>query len=315
VKQIKSTYKASKIRSFLFFLLLAIIFWSLSKFSNKLTADITAKVNYIGLPKHISVPSSGINQVSFAVSATGFQVLAYKMKPLTIEVDISKKYQKNVEEITFSKSELHSFISSGLNDDVTLHNVWLEKLHIPLDIVANKWIPIKLETAFSFKEGHRVVGAIKMSSDSVKISGPSRLTSKIDTLYTEPLYKKNVSEDILEQVALIPFIDSEILIDLKEITVSAEVSEFTQKRVQVPVQIEGLSDSITIKLLPEKIAIDFEVPLKHFNTIKASDFKVSCNFNKQNFTSSVVTPMLVKHPVGLYNITLSHNRIEYLIFK
>ena len=63
--------KNPKIKSFLFFLLLATLFWFLTKFSRDSEATLTTTLDYINIPDSVIVTNDNVKEITFDVSGNG----------------------------------------------------------------------------------------------------------------------------------------------------------------------------------------------------------------------------------------------------
>ena len=68
-----------KSRSFLIFLALSFFFWVITKFSNEYTEILTAEVRFDNFPMGIVPLSDPSSEVQITLTASGFQLLLYKL--------------------------------------------------------------------------------------------------------------------------------------------------------------------------------------------------------------------------------------------
>ena len=311
----KKKYKTSKIKSFLFFLLLALVFWVLTKFSEETTAAINANLAFTNLPASVSISPKTPSEIEFDISANGFEFLSYNINAPKIDIDVSKYYKEGDTLISISNSELDKIIMAHFGSDTRVSNLSINTLEMPLDIVVSKKVPIKLISEISYKEGYKAVGEPFLSPDSVVISGPSVSVNGVDSILSETYANKDVSETLESVVGL--YLDENSDISISEETVSLRiiVEEFAQKRMSLPVEVTNVPQDIQLKLLPESIVISFDVSVNQFNSISENDFKIVCDYALRSSGENILVPKLVDQPEGLYHIEWSTKKVEYLIFK
>ncbi|MBL4663656.1 MAG: hypothetical protein JKY22_08915 [Flavobacteriaceae bacterium] len=311
----KKKRKASKIKSFLFFLLLALVFWVLTKFSEENTAAINANLVFTNLPSSVSISSKTTTDMEFDISANGFEFLSYNMKTPTINIDVSRYYEEGDTLISISGSELGEIIITNLGNDIRVGNLSLKTLSVHLDVIVSKKVPITFISEVSYREGYKMVGAPILIPDSVVISGPSAAVELVGSISTETYSNEDVSETQEGVIGLHIEKDSEISLSKETVSLRMVVEEFAQKRLTLPVQVINVPQDIKLKLLPENIVISFDVSVNQFNNISENDFKVVCDFALQSFGENILAPKLVEQPDGLYHIDWSTKKVEYLIFK
>jgi hypothetical protein len=68
-------------------------------------------------------------------------------------------------------------------------------------------------------------------------------------------------------------------------------------------------------LLPENIAVVFEVSVENFNKIDESDFLIEIDYDRKNEVENYMIPQLIKFPETVLNIELRQEKVNYLILK
>ncbi|MBX2829505.1 MAG: hypothetical protein KTR22_15175 [Flavobacteriaceae bacterium] len=311
----RKTYKASKVKSFLFFLLLAMIFWILAKFSTETSALVEANVFYDNVPENVSVIPESTDKLSFVMKTNGFQALSYEFKQPSIHIDISRYFEEGDTLIELRNTDLVKLISSQLDNSAGISNLSTDTWRVMLDRLETRKVPVKLAAEIKYKEGYRNLGAITIKPDSIVLMGPLMKLQQITHVETENVVIKNASDKIERNVALQFPIDTDVSSKTQEVSVMIEVEEFTQKEFQVPVQLENAPLDMEVKLLPSEITVSFNVAMSQFNAVSSGDFKLVCDYNKRNEAESYLVPVLEAHPNHLYDLELATKRVEYLIFK
>jgi len=314
-KQLNNPFKNSKLKAIFFFLLLATFFWVLTKFSRHYTATATAYVNYVNIPKTTLITDENAKEITFDLSASGFEFLFYKLKRPTIEIDVGRYYSTGMDHILLRKNDLVRVISAGLNANLTIKDLSVEELRVQLDNIVFKKVPVITETDFSYKNGFRQVDSIKILPDSIMISGPSTYLDTIRTVKTKVLSEENLDKTFSKIVEIKKYTTQKISFDPKEVTVSVEVSEFSQKEIVLPIEVINLPENIIIKLIPSVVTVVFNVSVEEFKEITENDFSLVCDYAKRNIEENFMIPDLIKSPSGIVNMEFDTKKIDYLIFK
>ncbi len=309
------TYKTSKVKSFLFFLLLAMIFWILAKFSKETTALVYANVGFDNAPENISVASSSSEKLSFELTTNGFEALSYKFNEPSIVIDVSRFYKEGDSVIVLENADLIKLISSQLDNASGINNLSQNSWTVFLDRLETRKVPVQLVTEINYKEGYRNLGPIAIQPDSVTIVGPLQKIKGIMAINTEKIEEKNASDRIERKIKLQLPDDAEISVKTTEVDVLIEVEEFTQKQFLVPISLINAPLDTEVKLLPNEIMVTFDVAMSQFNAISPSDFKLVCDYRERNEDESYLWPVMERYPEDLYNMELATKRVEYLIFK
>ncbi|MAP54366.1 YbbR-like domain-containing protein [Altibacter sp.] len=311
----KKKYKSAKLKSFLFFLLLAALFWSLTKFSREYTASLSASLNYVNPPATQVLGDDNPTELSFDITASGFQFLLYELKRPQVTIDVSNYYKTNAGQAVINKTELAKIISGQLEQQVLVKNISLDELRISLSEVISKKVPLRPQVSISFKEGFNTTDSLRMSPDSVQVTGPAPQLDSIQFIETEPLSLENIDTNIDREIELKVPLQKKITLSPTKARISLRAEEFTQKELTLPITVVNLPDGITLKLIPERIVITFIVSVSEFNTIDPKQFKLICDFAERNEEEHFMIPKLEESPTSIRNIEFSEKKIDYLVFK
>jgi hypothetical protein len=306
--------KNPKIKSFLFFLLLATLFWFLTKFSKDSETSLTTSLDYINVPDTVIVTNDNVKKITFDVSGNGFQLLSHKLRNTSLKIDVNAYYKEADSVIILPVQELQKIILKqlGLSD---IKNISETELVLNLDKNASKKIPISLHSQISYKEGFFQQGRIVIKPDSVRISGPSEEIDTITTITTRLLKKKDITDGFTETIELIKPQNKKVLLDPQSVSITIEAEEFSQMKMQIPVEVINLPEETELKLFPESIEITFDVSIKDFGKLAVDDFKIICDFSERIEDGSFMIPKLLRFPEIIQHIELETKKVEFLIFK
>ncbi len=311
----KKSFKSIKINMFFFFLLLAIIFWALTKFSKENSAKIEAKLVYTNLPENYLLGDDNINSITFDITSNGFDFLVYKMKQPTVTLDVSKYFDDTTKKAIVQGDNFKEEIANQINYSGAIRNLSKNELSIDLQGVESKKIPVIIHAVIAYKEGFKKVDTLIASPDSINVAGPQRLLDSIASVATKQLVLQNVDKNISNKIALEDFPFSGLYSKTKNVIVKQTVKEFAQKKIVLPINLINVPKEITLKIIPEKIEITFIVPIEKFASITAQDFEIVCDYKQRNNEENFLTPTIVNAPKEAKNIEMLTKKIDFLIFK
>lgn len=314
-KGIRRFLKRSKLKVFLFFLLIALVFWFLTKFSREYTVTIDAQVAYTNFPKN-TVPASGYPKaLSFDANLNGFEFLYYRVRQPVISIDVKKFYGQEQQNAILEEQELAQMVGAQLKLKVPVKNISPQELVIPLDGYVTKKVPVRVQKKIAFQQGFRAVDSIKVTPDSVTLSGPSQALKQLQYIQTEVWQASNLNDDVSRKVTLEAPNLPEVSLSEKEVELSLNVDEFTQKTSVVPIQLVSVPAHIRVKLIPETITLTYNVSVHHFQEVGPAHFKVVCNYDERNEEGSFIVPKLAEAPEMVQDIEMDTKKVDYLIFK
>jgi len=305
----------TKLKSFLLFLLLATLFWVLAKFSKEYSATVSAQLNYVNIPNNTLLAENNLEEVSFDLFTTGFEVFFYKLKKPSIDIPVSKYYERGDDNVVVSSEEFARLVSLQLNNSSTLRNLSVAKIEVHLNGIVSKKVPVKPKAKLMYKEGFKPLGAMQSQPDSITISGPARSVDSLQYVETIPISMEHVEKDVRIVLTLKKPLNKEITISEETITAFQKVAEYTQKRITLSVKPLNVPSNLRLKLIPELISITFNVSIDDFKDINESDFELVCDYNERNKVENFMTPQLRKQPQTIADVEFETKKIDFLIFK
>jgi len=314
-KRFNNPFKNTKLKGIFFFLLLATVFWVLTKFSRQYTATATATIHYLNIPDDTQIKDDNLKKIDFTLTTSGFEFLYYRFKNPIIDINLKNFYKADKKTAIIPKVELMGLISSQLNTPITIRNLPNDQFVVSLDAIISKKLPIIAKTKFAYKDGFRSLDSLKIEPDSVVVAGPASYLDEMSFVETTLISQDNIDKTFTQLVTLIGHENTKVSIHPMEVNISVNVAEFTQKKMVVPIQLTNMPQGTIVKLIPTTVTITFNVSVEDFNHITASDFKLVCDFNERNLDEDFILLKLEEGPPRIYNIELSTKKIDYLIFK
>ena len=308
-------FKNARIKAFFFFLLLATVFWILTKFSRQYTAIAKANIHYLNIPDATQITDDNIKEIEFDLTTNGFEFLYYNLKNPSIDIDLSRYYVEGEKSIIISKIELAKVISAQLGTILNVQDLSNSQLSVSLDAIISKKVPVVAKTKFTFKDGFRIVDSLKIKPDSVIVAGPSAFLEEINFIETAEISNDNLDKNLSLTISLLTHENNKVSILPQEVDVIVEVAEFSQKEMIIPIDLINVPQGTVVKLIPNTVSVSYNVSIEDFKEITAEDFKLVCDFNDRNVDEDFIMLKLDGSPAGIYNIEFSTKKIDYLIFK
>lgn len=311
----KRSNKNSKIKSFLFFLLLAIVFWGLTKLSRQYTSAAKARIDYVHIPDGIEVDDANPRVISFEMTANGFDFLMYKLTEPSLKIDIGSFYTEGDEKISIGKEQLLLLLTAGLKKNLSISAISKNELSITLSKIVSRKVPIIGNTNFTFKEGYGTRDSLQLQPDSIRVFGPSSIVNKINAINTKLISKVDIEDDISIIVPLVLPDNKKVSLEANEVLLELKVTEFTQMQLAVPIEVLNVPSDLTVKIIPEVTQISFIISVEDFNTISVTDFRLVCDYNERDASNNSMSPKLIRQPKYVSKVEFVDRSIDFLIFK
>ena len=312
-KRLKSNLK---VRVFLIFLVLSVLFWTLIKLSKTYTTNIVFHTNYVNIPENKVFQSSAVSEITAAVKSSGFNLLSYKLKPRELDVNLKNLSHKFGNLYYFLPNNYLADLRLQLNLESTIERVSLDTLFVSLGSNKLKKVPIELDAEIQFKLGFNFVEDLILNPDSVTVSGPESIIDTIHKIVTNRVVLKEVSKNILHSVKLSDFRNNNITLAIDEVMLNAEVDKFTENTLIIPFEVINISEDLKITTFPKEIKIIYKVGLTNFSKITSENIKVVCDFEQsQKHNLNYLIPSLLEQSSLISSVRFVPSKIEFLIEK
>ena len=127
-----------------------------------------------------------------------------------------------------------------------------------------KRVPVQLLSVLEYQHQYAQSGNISIKPEYVIINGPADIIDKITTWQTDTLKTDTVDETLNTQVRLKPAAEGSVSIYPKSVQVKIPVDEFTEKTVELPVNLINNHSYDKVKIFPQKVKLTFTTALSRY---------------------------------------------------
>ncbi len=311
----KKAQKTSK--KFLGFLIASILIWLLITLSKEYVTTIVLPISYEKLPQDKLLQSVPINQIVVQVKATGFKIIRSNLIRKPIILNTNNLAKKTSQGYYFLTKHQKNNIQKQLLSQVQLQEIFPDTIHLNLGSLTSKKIPVKPSLDIKYHIGYEISEKIKVTPDSIVISGPESQVKNIQSIALSTLKLEDIKADFSKKVAIIKPIDSgNIKLNTQFVTISASVEKFTERSFNIPFKIINLPENIQLNTLSKTVEIIFIIGLSNFNKIDKSSFLVECDFSvSENNSLSYLIPKVSIKSSYVKSYRIVPNKIDFLIQK
>ncbi len=305
---------------FLIFLVISTGFWFLNALRKDYTATLTYPVRLINIPSNKMIPDDFNREINVKVRAGGFDIMRYRLSnsflPLTFDVSRMKPVEKGGREGAFVLTHNESTrIVGQLSQGMQLVELAPDTLFVPLITRVTRKVPVVLQSQMSFQQQYTQSGPWVIAPDSVEVSGLEGVVDTVSFIPTTLLSLKELADTI--QTSVLLDLPKGVSGSFRKVSVMIPVEPFTELNLKVPIEIQGLPDSLRIKTFPSEVQISFHVGVSNFGKITRSQFKalvdVSPVFMANPPTRLKVNLAII--PDGVKAVKFSPIFVEYLLEK
>lgn len=252
---------------FIFALLIAFIYWSVTVSEEKETKDFNVEVKFVKVHEGYAVVGPDAHRkVTVTVSGTEEVLKKISSDDIKIEID-SEMFVEGpfVYEITSNDVFLPSFVS--------FVNVFPKILQLQLDKKVKGSVPLKPQFVGNLKGGKAVI-SYKIDPPTADVIGPESVIKTLKSIPTQPVFLSDREGDFT--VPVVPIVDDPE-IQVIERSNGYNLSVFCgDKKVQkiienVKVYVSRLNLSLNAELNPPQISVVVEGSKNEIDRIKSDD--------------------------------------------
>lgn len=318
VKQLRhkvtSSIKSGKFNVFLLFLFFSLVILFLSKLTKFHTKTIAFNVHTVNLPQEYVMLDSDSLFLHVTLNAQGYKLIGYYFKTPTIDFDFMALDKLNDSIYYWDRQSNFLQLKNNFDEGVEIVQAKPDRLLLQYDINDVVKVPIVLNSRVEFAQGYDLSSKFQLIPDSVTIIGPQSEISKIKFVQTDTMDLKDVNANVLKNVRLaIPEAYQKFKISTKTVDVSGVVEKFSEGTLQLPITLKNVPENTQIKTFPREVTVTFYTSLSKFNTVRAKDFKVECDYTNVTKDKPYLKPELSAVPEAVKSARVVQERIEFIL--
>jgi hypothetical protein len=165
-------------------------------------------------------------------------------------------------------------VPRGIN--VTLeHIVWPETVHVELDVLQTKKVPVKPDVELSLAPGYIFVDPLIIMPDSVILSGPRTFVRQFSEMPTEKLVLENISGSVTQEIALEFTSKNNIQLDKKRVRIQQKVDQLGERELtNIPLTVLNLGRGQKAEIIPSTATLTVTGAIENLKTIQPEDIKI-----------------------------------------
>jgi hypothetical protein len=306
---------------FIFFLLLAFVFWYLNSLEKDVEYSIKYPVRYINLPEERMLSGDLPSRLDLYLKGPGYSILKLKLSgnhaPVILDVSAI-----NYRRVPGSRTLDYYVVTSGLipklknqlRAECEITSVKPDTLFFSFDRIISKQVLVIPQVDVMTEKQYFVKGNILVEPDTVKITGPKRILDTITTINTRYRKIKGVNETLTRSISLSASKDYSV--SVKKVILTIPVEQFTEAEFKVPVKILNEPDSVNIKIFPDAVTVKCRVAVSDYKKISEMPLEVVLDLSKADLNSSDKIPVGFRNiPQFISSLRASPAKVDFLIEK
>jgi hypothetical protein len=311
-KVLKRFPNRGRFHFFLLFVFISFTFWLITKLSNNYEINQKFIIQMRNVPREVVLFQNDL-PLELSISASGVEILWYRLFHNTIEVDLSR--------VDFSVSPVRLVLDNQLYKikQQLLSGTQLNEINTPILEVTfsnldRKKVKVVTQSTLNFRPGFMSDTALESTPDSVWVVGPKKILDSLTHIKTLNFSKDDTNSSINEKWQLQTI--EGLHFETNAVQLKMSVSRYSEKEFSIPLEVINLPKGMRVKLFPPKVKLRATMPLSLLGGIQNSDFRMAVDYHQiLDATNNKLSIQLVKGPPGIKKAVWEPEAVNYLIRK
>ena len=315
VKNLLSLAQSRELLTFLFFLGLSFVFWVLQSINEDNEAKYKVEVKYDNIPADVVLTGNLPREIDVSIKDKGVSLLNYalgrRLKPITLNVAyrISDKADNM---FTVSEDDLADKIKDQLSSASEVLSIQPSPLVVSFEQLQSKMLPVRFAGEIDFARQFQLSGEIKLIPDSVEVYASQSVLDTLSAVYTSNDDISEVNDTLRKSIPLKSI--NHVKFKQSIVKLYVPVSEYTEKTLQLPIEVVGLPDSIMMRTFPSDIKLSCIVDIHNFRNVHPHQFRLEIDYSEIKYSHTEQLPVrVVRHPTTVTNIRLIPSCVDYIL--
>lgn len=302
---------------FLFCLMLSTFFWFLSVLGKNYTAKLKFYINYEDFSSDFILTEAPTEFIEGEVFGSGYELLGEQLSLSRIKIDLSLKNAKSTavpNRYFIDTRQLRNQLRSALDRDLQLNAILQDSIVFKTQKRLNKTIKIIPDLTLEFESGYALRGEVIYSPKQINISGPKSFIDTVEFITSVAKAISGIEDTMRLKMGLkMPENINGIKTSTTEIDVIIPAEKHTEKRIELPVQLQG-NREFAIKTFPGQVTAVLLVPLSMYNQLTEAKLTAIAKFKSPD-SSDKLKIEIIGVPKYADLIRVEPDRVEYIIRK
>jgi YbbR domain-containing protein len=233
---------------------IAVISWLMVNLDREFNLDLEIPVTAASISPDLALVSPIPTSITVGVSGEGWKLLNLYNNPPSLPLNLEQSQINMFEQVR---------TLFGSSQDVNITKVQPSILNIQLDERVQRRVPIDLRMDLNIRRQYLLIGDLRMSPDSVTITGARSKVEDFTVWPTQLITLEGVREPIdmlVDLEAPTPVVS----LSTMQVRVEAEIVEFTEGEIRVPVVVSGAPAGRQVTFTPSAVAVRYSVPIEEY---------------------------------------------------
>lgn len=302
---------------FSFFLAVSVIIWLLNALSKNYTTEIKYPITYSRFPDQKLLVSDVPDHLTLKVNAHGYALLSYKLsnRPIPINFPVTSfamnRFAWDSSKFYMLSRYAREQVARQLPGELQLLEISPDTLIFQFAGKVSRKVPVRPVLNYEIGRGFTTKNKILITPDSVLVTGPDIFLDTMTALRTQRkdiglLQKSYVGDLVLNRPRGFD-------LGTDRVSLSIELEKLTEVKLNVPIQVSGLPDSLRLQTFPQQVRITGKIGLSNYERIVPEAFRVEVGYDEVVANKERLQVYIRTKPADLSNIDFYPQFVDYFL--
>lgn len=296
---------------FLFFLLVAFIFW-LMLFFQKSNVDGTYRlpIRYINIPENVVFDNPLPEYIDISVSDNGEEIFRLDIKKKdSLEIDVTGLAEDDI--TVLQGEQFRQLLRAKFASTTVIRGYFPMTISLSTSELESKKLIVTFDGELTTSRANLIADTVTFIPETVMAYGSKESLDKLPAATTVYTVFKNLNATSQLPIKINPV--EGVRFSPSEVEAFIPVVEYTEQSFEIPIKATNLPKNLDVKFFPSRANVSFSVTLEDYVKITPDDFSIELDyrvFSKNE--NGRVDLKLTKSPVSIADPKIIPSTIEFL---
>ena len=289
-------------------IIFSIIVWGTISLSGEFYSNIEVPLKIVDLPNGYTVGTHLPSKVSLKLKGEGWKLLSVNIGK-DVMYDVSVKKQSGEKELKLID---HIADNRWIISDLEVIDITPVKIDCMIEKKIKRKLPVSADLNLDFKAGFGLASPIIIEPDSVYVTGPGSVLSKIESVKTNLVKLSSLDKRTIKNISFSSLTGSSF--DTKFVSITFDVQRIVDNQFNdINIEVLDVPPDRDVVLLPNKIGCSVRGGIDVLGKLDSKDFKSFVYYRDIVFdTLGTIVPRL-DLPANTSLIYIKPEHVRYII--
>jgi hypothetical protein len=290
----------------------AAVIWALNSMTEETRSSLDVYIS-VETPNGFVLAQTPEDYITVGIEGTGWQLLRLARKD-SLFINITPSPTTNIQ--TWNNEALRLKVAELEEvSEISLISISPSPISLSLDSIYHKKVSLSMPLDIGFAKGFSNVHPLKITPDSILLSGPRALVEKQEQWVLDTLRDRSIRSSLSDSILLKTTDERGVFkFSPPSVRYELEIAEFTELKQIKPIHAEDFSGD-SISLFPHRALLSMKVPIDKYD--EAEQLDKTLILNPDASLSSNSAPIQLKNslPYWVKNIKIEPRTAEFFFIS